>query len=67
MQNPATGKLEHAKYRVSKSAWLTEETHEAVARVCQRIGDITGLAMSTAEELQVGGSCGIEMKNRVII
>lgn len=53
VQNPVTGKLEHAQYRVSKSAWLTDAVHPVVARVCKRIEDITGLSMSSAEELQV--------------
>jgi len=48
-----TGKLEHAHYRVSKSAWLRDEEDVVIAKVCQRISDITGLSMSSAEELQV--------------
>lgn len=53
MQNYKTGDLEVAHYRISKSAWLKEEEHEAVARVSRRIEDMTGLSTSTAEELQV--------------
>ena len=53
MQNPVTGKLEHAHYRVSKSAWLDNGVDPVIARVNQRISDITGLSMDTAEELQV--------------
>ena len=30
VQNPFTGKLEHAKYRVSKSTWLEEEEGDKV-------------------------------------
>uniref|UniRef100_A0A1B6MIZ2 procollagen-proline 4-dioxygenase n=1 Tax=Graphocephala atropunctata TaxID=36148 RepID=A0A1B6MIZ2_9HEMI len=53
VQNYKTGDLEVAHYRISKSAWLKEEEHEAVARVSRRIEDMTGLTTSTAEELQV--------------
>ncbi|XP_076818288.1 prolyl 4-hydroxylase subunit alpha-1-like [Clavelina lepadiformis] len=53
VQNPSTGKLEHAHYRVSKSAWLSDSESPAVARVSQRISDITGLSMETAEQLQI--------------
>ncbi len=53
VQNSKTGQLETAHYRISKSAWLTENDHEVVRRVNQRIGDITGLTTKTAEELQV--------------
>lgn len=55
VQNPLTGKLEHAKYRVSKSTWLEEHEGDkkTVAAVNQRIGDATGLSMSTAEMLQI--------------
>lgn len=53
VQNYKTGELEVAHYRISKSAWLKEEEHKAVARVSQRIEDMTGLSTSTAEELQV--------------
>nr|XP_015205037.1 PREDICTED: prolyl 4-hydroxylase subunit alpha-2-like isoform X3 [Lepisosteus oculatus] len=42
-----------AEYRVSKSAWLMEEDDPVVSRVNQRIADITGLDMQTAEHLQV--------------
>lgn len=53
VQNYKTGDLETAHYRISKSAWLKNNEHEIVQRVSQRIEDITGLAMATAEELQV--------------
>lgn len=42
-----------AQYRISKSAWLKEYEHEHIADVCQRVADMTGLTMETAEELQV--------------
>lgn len=53
VQNSVTGNLETAKYRISKSAWLTNREHEVVRRISQRIADVTGLELSTAEELQV--------------
>ncbi|KAB5561967.1 hypothetical protein PHYPO_G00012550 [Pangasianodon hypophthalmus] len=57
ISNPVTGVLETASYRiskrVSKSAWLTGYEHPVIERINQRIEDITGLDMLTAEELQV--------------
>uniref|UniRef100_A0A1B6CXX7 procollagen-proline 4-dioxygenase n=1 Tax=Clastoptera arizonana TaxID=38151 RepID=A0A1B6CXX7_9HEMI len=53
VQNYKTGNLEVAHYRISKSAWLKEEEHPAIARISRRVEDITGLSTSTAEELQV--------------
>jgi len=53
VQNHKTGELEFAHYRISKSAWLKDEEHEAVARIVQRTEDMTTLSMNTAEELQV--------------
>nr|XP_043870359.1 prolyl 4-hydroxylase subunit alpha-1-like isoform X1 [Solea senegalensis]XP_043870361.1 prolyl 4-hydroxylase subunit alpha-1-like isoform X1 [Solea senegalensis]XP_043870362.1 prolyl 4-hydroxylase subunit alpha-1-like isoform X1 [Solea senegalensis] len=48
-----TGQLITAPYRVSKSAWLREHEHPVIDNINQRIEDITGLDMSTAEDLQV--------------
>lgn len=53
VQNPVTGVLEHAHYRVSKSAWLKDEESPIVRRVSERISAATGLTMKTAEELQI--------------
>lgn len=53
VQNYFTGNLETAKYRISKSAWLTDRDHQVVERVSRRIQAITDLDLSTAEELQV--------------
>lgn len=53
VQNSLTGELEIAQYRISKSAWLKEHEHKHVANVAQRVTDMTGLTMETAEELQV--------------
>ncbi|XP_023804863.1 prolyl 4-hydroxylase subunit alpha-1 [Oryzias latipes] len=53
VHDPQTGKLTTAQYRVSKSAWLGSHEHPIVDRINQRIEDITGLDVSTAEDLQV--------------
>ncbi|KAL6478334.1 hypothetical protein MHYP_G00141690 [Metynnis hypsauchen] len=53
VHDPITGKLTTAQYRVSKSAWLTTYEHPVIERINQRIEDLTGLEMDTAEELQV--------------
>ncbi|XP_052001621.1 prolyl 4-hydroxylase subunit alpha-1-like [Xyrauchen texanus] len=53
ISNPVTGVLETAPYRISKSAWLSAYEHSTIATINQRIEDITGLEMDTAEELQV--------------
>ncbi|KAI8521570.1 prolyl 4-hydroxylase subunit alpha-1-like isoform X3 [Branchiostoma floridae x Branchiostoma belcheri] len=53
IQNSVTGELEHASYRISKSAWLQGWEHKVIRRVNQRVEDVTGLTMETAEELQV--------------
>ncbi|XP_027132906.1 prolyl 4-hydroxylase subunit alpha-1-like isoform X1 [Larimichthys crocea] len=53
ISNPVTGVLETAHYRISKSAWLGAFEHPVVDRINQRIEDITGLDVTTAEELQV--------------
>nr|XP_057942054.1 prolyl 4-hydroxylase subunit alpha-2 isoform X1 [Doryrhamphus excisus] len=53
VRDPKTGVLTTANYRVSKSAWLEEEDGPVIPRVNQRIQDITGLTVDTAELLQV--------------
>uniref|UniRef100_A0A6Q2XHN7 Prolyl 4-hydroxylase subunit alpha-1 n=1 Tax=Esox lucius TaxID=8010 RepID=A0A6Q2XHN7_ESOLU len=53
ISNPITGVLETAPYRISKSAWLTGYDHPMIDQINQRIEDLTGLEMDTAEELQV--------------
>ncbi|XP_074029071.1 prolyl 4-hydroxylase subunit alpha-1 isoform X1 [Leptinotarsa decemlineata] len=53
VQNSKTGELEIAQYRISKSAWLKEHEHKHIADISQRVEDMTGLTMETAEELQV--------------
>uniref|UniRef100_A0A8C6PSQ0 procollagen-proline 4-dioxygenase n=1 Tax=Nothobranchius furzeri TaxID=105023 RepID=A0A8C6PSQ0_NOTFU len=53
VRDPKTGVLTTANYRVSKSAWLEGEEDVVIDRVNQRIEDITGLTVETAELLQV--------------
>ncbi|XP_073209745.1 prolyl 4-hydroxylase subunit alpha-1 isoform X7 [Lepidochelys kempii] len=53
ISNPITGVLETAHYRISKSAWLSGYESPVVSRINLRIQDLTGLDVSTAEELQV--------------
>ncbi|XP_054655292.1 prolyl 4-hydroxylase subunit alpha-1-like isoform X1 [Dunckerocampus dactyliophorus] len=53
ISNPITGVLETASYRISKSAWLTGYEDPVIETINQRIEDLTGLEMDTAEELQV--------------
>ncbi|XP_048472232.1 prolyl 4-hydroxylase subunit alpha-1 isoform X2 [Rhincodon typus] len=53
ISNPITGVLETAHYRISKSAWLSGYEDPVINRINQRIQDLTGLDVSTAEELQV--------------
>jgi len=53
VQNPQTGILETAYYRISKSAWLKDEEDVAVAAVSGKVQKATGLSLETAEELQV--------------
>lgn len=54
-RNWQTGQFESADYRISKSGWLSEDKDPLghVTRINNRLEDITGLTMSTAEELQV--------------
>ncbi|KAM6969728.1 prolyl 4-hydroxylase subunit alpha-2-like [Aplochiton taeniatus] len=53
VRDPKTGVLTTAGYRVSKSAWLEGEEDPVIDKVNQRIEDITGLTVKTAELLQV--------------
>ncbi|XP_070847138.1 prolyl 4-hydroxylase subunit alpha-1a isoform X2 [Chaetodon trifascialis] len=53
ISNPVTGVLETAHYRISKSAWLGAFEHPVVDKINQRIEDLTGLDVTTAEDLQV--------------
>lgn len=42
-----------SKVRISNSGWLRDKEHEVVARVSRRAAHFTGLAMESAEDLQV--------------
>ena len=49
-----TGHFITADYRVAQVAWLKDWEHPVIDRISQRISDVTGLDLSTAESLQVG-------------
>ncbi|XP_068113761.1 prolyl 4-hydroxylase subunit alpha-1 isoform X2 [Hyperolius riggenbachi] len=53
VHDPLTGELVTAQYRVSKSAWLSGYEHPVVTKINTRIQEVTGLDVTTAEELQV--------------
>jgi len=53
IQDPNTGELRVADYRISKSAWLKYNTDPVLQRIKKRTEDATGLTLDTAEELQV--------------
>lgn len=42
-----------ATYRISKSAWLKDVDDDVVRTIGLRVEDMTGLTVSTAEDLQV--------------
>ncbi|KAL3317677.1 Prolyl 4-hydroxylase, alpha polypeptide [Cichlidogyrus casuarinus] len=48
-----TGEMKAADYRISKSAWLEDDTDEITKRINKRIEMVTGLDLSSAEILQV--------------
>uniref|UniRef100_A0A182QBT0 procollagen-proline 4-dioxygenase n=1 Tax=Anopheles farauti TaxID=69004 RepID=A0A182QBT0_9DIPT len=50
----ASQKKEVSKTRTSNNGWLEDAMHRVVARISQRTEDMTDLAMSAAEQLQVG-------------
>ena len=51
--NLATGQLETVTYRISESAWIHESATDAVKIFNRRAEAASGLAMATAEDLQV--------------
>lgn len=53
IQDPITGVLRHADYRVSKSAWLGREKYGFVEQLIRQAQAITNMNMSAAEQLQV--------------
>lgn len=42
-----------SNYRISKAAWLNDDSHQCVADISRRVIDMTGLSLESAEELQV--------------
>ncbi|XP_061665382.1 prolyl 4-hydroxylase subunit alpha-1-like [Syngnathoides biaculeatus] len=53
VKDGVTEKSYTVSYRISKNAWLGDKKFAAVDRMVRRMGDITGLDTSTAEEMQV--------------
>ncbi|XP_065651339.1 prolyl 4-hydroxylase subunit alpha-1 isoform X1 [Hydra vulgaris] len=53
IQDPITGKLRHADYRISKSAWLSTNKYNFLQALEARTQATTGLDLSYAEQLQV--------------
>ena len=53
VNNPQTGTLETASYRVSKTAWLPEHMNNATQILNSRLRVFTGLSTENAEDLQV--------------
>ncbi|KAG5881337.1 hypothetical protein JTB14_020587 [Gonioctena quinquepunctata] len=51
--SPQGDELGIAPFRICKTAWLGEDEHKHIADISQRVEDMTGLTMETAEELQV--------------
>ena len=58
IQDPATGKLVNADYRIQKTAWLTEseplDVNRTIAKYNKKLTQITGLDADYAELVQVG-------------
>ena len=59
VQDPETGILINADYRISESAWLKptgngEENDKIIQKYRKRISMITGLTMERAEDVQLG-------------
>ena len=54
IQNSVTGKLEVANYRITKTAWLNNETdRHYIPRLLNRVSAITQLTLENVEEFQV--------------
>ncbi|XP_066912755.1 prolyl 4-hydroxylase subunit alpha-1-like [Clytia hemisphaerica] len=53
IQDPITGQLRHADYRVSKSAWLSPSRHEFVRQIALRAQSATNLDIRSSEQLQI--------------
>nr|AQZ26744.1 prolyl 4-hydroxylase subunit alpha-1 [Aurelia sp. 1 GW-2014] len=53
IQDPDTGELKVADYRISKSAWIKYHTDPTIWKIKLKTEDASGLTLDTAEELQV--------------
>ena len=53
IQDPITGKLRYADYRVSKSTWLSPDVYPEVHELKIRAEAVTGLDLTSAEQLQI--------------
>lgn len=53
IQDPITGKLRYADYRVSKSAWLSSDAYQEVRNLRKHADAVTGLDMDFSEHLQI--------------
>lgn len=53
VQDTATGKDVTAPYRISKVTWMSDNESPVIARISQRVADMTGLSMISAESFQV--------------
>ena len=53
VRNPVTGVMETVEYRVSKSAWLTDNEDPMLPHLTKLVESITNLTLSTAEEWQI--------------
>jgi len=53
VRNPVTGVMETAEYRVSKSAWLTDDEDPVLPHLTKLVESITNLTLITAEEWQI--------------
>jgi len=53
IQDPITGKLRYADYRVSKSTWLDPYTYPEIHELKLRAEAVTGLNLTSAEQLQI--------------
>lgn len=47
------GAQDNSDYRISKTAWLSDDDNSLLMRVTQRVADLSGLSMASAEALQV--------------
>ncbi|KAG8185444.1 hypothetical protein JTE90_022375 [Oedothorax gibbosus] len=53
VQNPRSGLLEPASFRVSKCTWLSDDIHPRISYASRMLQEITGLSVTTAEDLHI--------------